>query len=75
MATPVTEQLVLPLDMEVTPDAELTSEAASRTSVLITEAEVVFSTAAEVRHDPPRLDGGPARVALQLPSAGYSRSR
>jgi hypothetical protein len=34
--------------MKVTSDAELTSEAASRTSVLITEAEVVFSTAAAV---------------------------
>jgi hypothetical protein len=44
----MTEQLVLPLDMEVTPDAELTWEAAPRTPVLITEAEVVFSTAAAV---------------------------
>jgi hypothetical protein len=44
----VTEQLVLPLDIEVIPDAELTSAAAPRTSVLITEAEVVFSTAAAV---------------------------
>jgi hypothetical protein len=41
VATPVTEQLVLPLDFEVIPDAEPTSEPAPRTSVLITEAEVV----------------------------------
>jgi hypothetical protein len=34
--------------MEVTADAELTSEAPTRTSVLITEAEVVFGTAAAV---------------------------
>jgi hypothetical protein len=44
----VTEQLVLPLDMEVTLDAEPTLDAAPPTSVLITEAEVVFSTAAAV---------------------------
>jgi hypothetical protein len=41
VATPVTEQLVLPLDFEVIPDAELTSEPGPRASVLITEAEVV----------------------------------
>lgn len=69
MTTPVTEQLVLPLDTEVTPTAEPSAEPAPRTSVLITEAEVVFSTAAAValiatpvtderprrRHHPKRL--------------------
>ena len=48
VATPVTEQLVLPLDMEVTQDAEPTVEVAAPKPVLITEAEVVFSTAAAV---------------------------
>jgi hypothetical protein len=37
----VSEQLVLPLDFEAISDAEPTSEPAPRTSVLITEAEVV----------------------------------
>jgi hypothetical protein len=44
----VTEQLVLPLDMEVTPGAALSSEATPQTPVLITEAEVVLGTAAAV---------------------------
>jgi hypothetical protein len=59
----MTEQLVLPLDIEVTPDVELTSEAAPRTSVLITEAEVVFSTAAAV----------PLRPATTMADPGGSR--
>jgi hypothetical protein len=41
VATPVTEQLVLPLDFDVIPDEEPTSEPAPRTSILIAEGEVV----------------------------------
>jgi hypothetical protein len=44
----VTEQLELPLEIQVTQVAELAPVAPARTPVLITQAEVAFSTAAAV---------------------------
>jgi hypothetical protein len=46
--TPMTEQLALPLELEITNEAELTTPAAVQTPFLITEAEVALSTAAAV---------------------------
>jgi hypothetical protein len=44
----MTEQLALPLELEITNEAELTTPAAVQTPFLITEAEVALSTAAAV---------------------------
>jgi hypothetical protein len=48
VTTPVAEQLVLPLDIEVARDAEPTLEAAPGSPVPIIEAEARFSAAVAV---------------------------
>jgi hypothetical protein len=68
VATPVTEQLVLPIDLEITREAEVTTPAAVQTPVLITEAEVALSTAAAVGLPPATTDRRTlvGRVALAV---------
>jgi hypothetical protein len=66
--TPMSDQLELPLELEITSEAEPTAPAAVETPVLITEAEVGLSTAAAVGLRPATADRPTllSRVALAV---------
>jgi hypothetical protein len=74
--TPMTEQLALPIELEITSEAELTSPAAVQTPVLITEAEVALSTAAAVGLRPATKDRRTlvGRIALAVRTFASSKT-